>query len=127
MLPRTHHLIINEAVDHAGSWPHEFRQEILQGNDDEDVHLVTVLKWRLRATGLTHTHVPNGRFGEWGFPSAKQRCIDFVQKARHEKIPARAAWWLGRACHLLGDVAVPARANRVWHLEGDPLEAWIEA
>jgi hypothetical protein len=127
MLPQTHHLFINRAIDDAGPWPHEFRREILQGNDDEDVFVVPLLKWRLRAAGLTHTHDPNGRFGELGFPSAKVQCLGFLEKARREKKPARAAWWIGRACHLLGDVAVPARANRVWHIEGDPLEAWIEA
>lgn len=39
----------------------------------------------------------------------------------------RAAWWLGRACHLLGDMAVPARTRGVWHLAGDPLETFIDA
>jgi hypothetical protein len=127
MLPQTHHLFINRAIDCAEPWAHEFRREILQGNDDEDVHVVPLVKWRLRAAGLTHTHVPNGHFGELGFPSAKHQCMVFLEKARREKSPARAAWWVGRACHLLGDAAVPARANRIWHIEGDPLEAWIEA
>jgi len=127
MLPQTHHLFINEAIDRVGSWAPPLRREILQGNDDEDVHIVPWLKWRLRAAGLTHTHVPNGQFGELGFPSAKSRCLFFLEKARQERDRTRAAWWVGRACHLLGDVAVPARANRVWHLEGDPLETWIES
>lgn len=127
MLPKTHHLFINRAVDDAGAWARAFRREILQGNDDEDVHVVPILNWRLRAAGLTHTHVPNGRFGELGFPSAKSQCLFFLENARREKHHARAAWWIGRACHLLGDMAVPARANRIWHIEGDPLEAWIES
>lgn len=127
MLPKTHHLFINQAIDDAGPWVRVFRREILQGNDDEDVHIVPLLNWRLRAAGLTHTHVPNGRFGELGFPSAKSQCLVFLKKARREPNHERAAWWTGRACHLLGDVAVPARANRIWHIEGDPLEAWIEA
>jgi hypothetical protein len=127
MLPKTHHLIINVAIDHAGSWAHEFRQEILQGNDDEDVHIVPIVKWRLRAAGLTHTHVPNGRFGELGAPSAKRQCLVFLDKAHREEKPAQKAWWLGRACHVIADVAVPARAHRIWHIEGDPLEAWIES
>ncbi|HMY20711.1 MAG TPA: hypothetical protein PKA58_30510 [Polyangium sp.] len=126
MLRQTHHLIINEAIDHCGPWPRAHRREILRGNDDEDVHVVPILHWRLRAAGLTHTHVPEGRFGELWFPSAKQQCLKFVRKAQSEKNDARAAWWLGRACHLLGDVAVPARARRIWHFKGDPLEAWIE-
>lgn len=127
MLPKTHHLILNTAIDHTGSWLAKFRREIVQGNDDEDVHVVPLVNWRLRAAGFTHTHVPQGRFGELGFPSAKRQCLVFLQKAEREKGLARKAWWIGRACHLLGDVAVPARARRIWHLEGDPLEAWIES
>lgn len=126
MLPQTHHLFINEAMNRVVSWPHELRQDVLQGNDDEDVHIVPLLKWRLRAAGLTHTHVPNGYFGELWFPSAKRRCLVFLSKSRAERNPNKAAWWIGRACHLLGDIAVPARANRVWHFAGDPLEMWIE-
>jgi hypothetical protein len=127
MLPKTHHLFINRAIDEAGPWARAHRQEILQGNDDEDVHIVPLFNWRLRAAGLTHTHVPNGQFGELGFPSAKSQCLIFLEKARQTNESARAAWWIGRGCHLLGDVAVPARANRIWHIDGDPLEAWIEA
>jgi hypothetical protein len=126
MLPQTHHLFIDEALKRAGPRAQRFRRELLAGNDDEDVVLVPVFGWRLRAAGLTHTHVPNGRLGELGFPSAKRQCMVFLAKSRHETNAERAAWWVGRTCHLLGDVAVPARANRVWHLEGDPLEAWIE-
>ncbi|HRI70658.1 MAG TPA: hypothetical protein PK156_40780 [Polyangium sp.] len=113
-------------MDRTKPWPAEFRGNILRGNDDEDVHIVPVVKWRLRAAGLTHTHVPNGRSGELGFPSAKRQGLVFLAKSEREENPAQKAWWIGRACHVLGDVAVPARAQRVWHLEGDPLEAWIE-
>lgn len=126
MLRQTHHLIINEAIDHCGSWPREFRHDVLRGNDDEDVHVVPLVNWRLRAAGFTHTHVPGGYFGELGFPSAKRRCLEFVRKAKSETNQRRAAWWLGRACHLLGDIAVPARTRRIWHFDGDPLEAWLE-
>jgi len=127
MLPKTHRFIIDEAIAHCGSWAREYRLDILRGSDDEDVHIVPLVGWRLRAAGLTHTHVPRGRYGELRFPSAKQRATGFLAAARkNAKNPKACAWWVGRACHLLGDTAVPARAQRIWHLEGDPLEAWLE-
>lgn len=127
MLPKTHRFIIEEALADCGSWAREYRNDILRGNDDEDVHIVPLVGWRLRAAGLTHTHVPGGHFGELGFPSAKKRAATFLGSAKNfAKTPSKRAWWLGRACHLLGDTAVPARALRIWHIEGDPLEAWLE-
>lgn len=50
-----------------------------------------------------------------------------IRRARSMKRREEAAWWLGRACHLLGDMAVPARTRGVWHLAGDPLETFLEA
>lgn len=127
MLPKTHRFIIEKAITCCGSWAREYRNDILRGNDDEDVHIVPLVGWRLRAAGLTHTHVPGGHFGEMLFPSAKKQAAAFFAKAQKSlNHPAKRAWWMGRACHLLGDTAVPARALRVWHIEGDPLEAWLE-
>lgn len=127
MLPKTHQFIIEEAIASCGSWARDFRADILRGSDDEDVHIVPLVGWRLRAAGLTHTHVPRGHYGELGFPSAKKQAQRFLTLAKKSTDnPKTCAWWLGRACHLLGDTAVPARARRIWHLEGDPLEAWLE-
>lgn len=126
MLPRTHHLFIEEAVAHAGPWAQRWRDALLKGNDDEDVLIVPILNWRLRAAGLTHTQRPGGHFGELGFPSAKRQCRAFLQRAFTAKNPEETAWWLGRICHLLGDALVPARAHGVWHLQGDPLESFLE-
>jgi hypothetical protein len=127
MLPKTHRFIIEEAIGHCGLWAQEYRIDILRGSEDEDVFIVPLVGWRLRAAGLTHTHVPQGKYGELGFPSAKKRATEFLSIAlKNKEDPKICAWWLGRACHLLGDTAVPARARRIWHLEGDPLEAWLE-
>lgn len=127
MLPKTHRFIIDHAIASCSAWVREYRNDVLRGNDDEDVHIVPLVGWRLRAAGFTHTHVPEGHLGELGFPSAKKRAQVFLTEAKkNAQKPVQRAWWIGRACHLLGDTAVPARALRIWHLEGDPLEAWIE-
>jgi hypothetical protein len=127
VLPRTHHLFIEEAAQRSGEFGVRDVDALLSGNDDEDVLIVPFAELRLRAAGLTHTYRPGKRFGELGFPSAKRQCVRFVEAALRAEDPARAAHFVGRGCHVLGDAAVPARANGVWHIEGDPLEAYIEA
>ena len=42
------------------------------------------------------------------------------------RAPDQAANDVGRALHLLGDVAVPARTRGVWHPLGDPYERWVD-
>lgn len=99
---------------------------VLDGHRDED-EIVVFGRWRFRAAGLSHTYKPAApRWGELFAPSAKDRMLVCIRKARSETRRDRAAWWLGRACHLLGDMAVPARTRGVWHLQGDPLETWLE-
>jgi hypothetical protein len=98
---------------------------LLRGNDAEDDWVVAGL--RLRAPGLTHTYRPGSRFGELGAPSALTQLRRCVRRATLARNPETTAFWLGRACHLLGDMAVPARTRGVWHLLGDPLELFCEA
>jgi hypothetical protein len=130
MQPRSHELVIRRAVAAAGVAPAErWLVPLLQGNADEDVHLVPLCGWRLRAAGLSHTYRPGRRFGELGAPSALSRCRALVKSAERllaaQDVPS--AWRaLGRACHLLGDAAVPARTRGVWHFLGDPYERWVE-
>jgi hypothetical protein len=100
-------------------------QQLLRGNDAEDDFVFAGL--RLRAPGLTHSYRPGSRFGELGAPSALTQLRRCWQRASHARSPELTAFWLGRACHLLGDMAVPARARGVWHLLGDPLELFCEA
>ena len=99
--------------------------ELLRGSDDEDVHRIFGL--RLPAFGLTHTYVPESSRGELWFPSARTMLSRFCkQAAAHDADENRAGWYLGRAAHLYCDVAVPARAQRVWHFAADPLEAYVD-
>jgi hypothetical protein len=124
--PRTHAFLIRSAVAQAASpWLEQSLPHLLDGNDAEDDFVIAGL--RLRTPGLTHTYRPGSRFGELGAPSALTRLLRCWQRAALATDPKRAAFWLGRACHLLGDMAVPARARGVWHLLGDPLELFCEA
>ncbi len=127
MLPRTHAFIIERALGHPGHpWRHSDLEALLEGNRDEDDWVLLGL--RLRAPGLTHTYRPaRPRFGELLAPSAKDGLLRCASRAAMATDRRRAAWWLGRACHLLGDMSVPARVRGVWHLAGDPLESWLEA
>lgn len=126
MQPRTHAFLIQAAVAGAGSaWLEQNLQHLLRGNDAEDDFVVAGL--RLRAPGLTHSYRPGSRFGELGAPSAMTQLRRWLQRATRARNAETAAFWLGRACHLLGDMAVPARTRGVWHLLGDPLELFCEA
>jgi hypothetical protein len=128
MLPRTHEAIVRAAVarlgDGAGWTPADLPALLGGGRDEDDLVLLGL---RFRAPGLTHTYRPGQRFGELFAPSAKTKMLKCLRRASTETTRVRAAWWVGRACHLLGDMAVPARTRGVWHLAGDPLEAWLEA
>lgn len=109
----------------GSAWLERNLLHLLRGNDAEDDFVIAGL--RLRAPGLTHTYRPGSRFGELGAPSALTQLRRCWQRATQAGTPATAAFWLGRACHLLGDMAVPARTRGVWHLLGDPLELFCEA
>ncbi|HVY24945.1 MAG TPA: hypothetical protein VHB79_00285 [Polyangiaceae bacterium] len=126
MQPRTHAFVIRAAVAAARcDWLRTHEAALLQGNEAEDDFVLGPL--RLRAPGLTHSYRPGSRFGELWAPSARTQLERWLQRASRASSSSRAAFWLGRACHLLGDMAVPARTRGVWHLLGDPLEAFWEA
>lgn len=126
MQPRSHGFLIREGLARSRSgWSPGDLEALLDGHRDEDD--LVVLGRRFRAAGLSHTYKPAApRFGELFAPSAKARMLACVRRSRAEGERRRAAWWLGRACHLLGDMAVPSRTRGVWHLAGDPLESWLD-
>ena len=126
MQPRTHAFLIRAAVAGAGNaWLEQNLEHLLRGNDAEDDFVFAGLRWP--APGLSHTYRPGFRFGELGAPSALTQLGRCCHRASQSPSPDTTAFWLGRACHLLGDMAVPARTRGVWHLLGDPLELFCEA
>lgn len=124
MLPATHERLIADAVGAAAPALAPHLDDLLRGCRDEDTYRWP-FGWRTPALGFTHTCRPGSRFGLFPFPSSKSRCALFVRRAAPEG--ASRAESLGHAAHLLSDAAVPARAAGVWHLYGDPFEAWVES
>jgi hypothetical protein len=122
MRPHSHERVIRLAVARLGDprWAAAMAA-LLDGNRDEDSYRWPLVGWRTQAIGFTHTHRPGGRFGQLLFPSAQRRLVHLCARAR-----AGSAVLVGRACHLLTDAAVPARARGVWHYLGDPLECWLD-
>jgi hypothetical protein len=126
MQPRSHAFVIEAACVRAASpWPLAHLGSLLQGHLDED-DLVLPFGLRLRAAGLTHSYRPGSWRGELLAPSALVCLARCLRRARRAPTEPAAAWWLGRACHLVGDLAIPSRTRGVWHLLGDPLESWLE-
>ena len=122
MLPHTHAFFLRAAVEISGTWTRDDLDDLVRGDRHEDDFVVPVVGVHLRAPGLTHTYRPGKRFGELFAENARSKLERFVRRSKQSDRRTRA-FWLGRACHLLGDMAVPARTRGVWHLEGDPLEA----
>lgn len=129
MLPATHAYLIETAlavVAHPGLMAR--RAAILAGCVDEDLVRIPLVGWRVQSPGLSHTYRPGRRRGELGAPSALTRIERLIARARSgwRRAPDHAASDIGRALHLLGDVAVPARTRGVWHPLGDPYERWVD-
>ncbi len=129
MQPLGHRAIVRAAAARAGQDTPallDLLDDLLRGNDDEDVHIVPLLGLRLQAVGFTHTHRPGSNRGELFAPSARVCCARWVERAQQARSRRETAYLLGRACHLMIDIAVPARSRGVWHFYGDPLESWVE-
>ncbi|MEO7328453.1 MAG: hypothetical protein ABI193_07745, partial [Minicystis sp.] len=122
-----HREILRVAAARVGEDALALLPELWRGNDDEDVHIVPLLGLRLQAVGFTHTHRPGSDRGELFAPSARVCCTRWAVRAEKAGSRGETAYLLGRACHLLIDIAVPARSRGVWHFYGDPLESWVEA
>jgi hypothetical protein len=122
-------MLIEEGAARAGERARRCVEALWRGCEDEDVWVVPGVGWRLPAAGLTHTQRPGRGRGELWMPSAGATAARLLKRAQREGERGgeqERAYWVGRACHLLGDAAVPARARGVWHVLGDPLERWLE-
>lgn len=127
MLPATHERLIADAVNAAAPALADRIGDLLRGCRDEDTYRWPLAGWRTPALGFTHTCRPGSRFGLLLFPSARSRCAMWMRRAAAASSASRRGECLGHAAHLLVDAAVPARAAGVWHLSGDPFEAWVES
>jgi hypothetical protein len=61
------------------------------------------------------------------YPRSRRRCARLFAAAKIEPDAARADVLLGRALHVLLDMACPAHAQNVWHYLRDPFERYVDA
>ena len=131
MFANGHRLIMDRALDalpdpvltrHYGA--------LLLGNLREDVYKLPFVARFTLGKGLTHYYRPGSWFGAFPLvPPAPGRTSRLVDRAVREHLagkPRDALFWLGRAVHLLSEMAVPVHAQRVLHWRGDPFELYIE-
>jgi hypothetical protein len=122
---------MDRALDELGDGPFsEHYDALLLGNLREDVYKIPFVPRFVLGKGLTHYYKPGSRWGLWpGVPSAPRRTGRLVARgaslwrAGHRR---DGAFWLGRAVHLLSEMAVPVHAQVVLHWRGDPFEMYIE-
>jgi hypothetical protein len=61
------------------------------------------------------------------YPRARRRCAALCRAAAAERGPRGADVLVGRALHVLLDMACPAHAQNVWHHLRDPFERYVDA
>jgi hypothetical protein len=131
MFANGHRLIMDRALD---ALPHSALREhygaLLLGNLREDVYKVPLVRAFTLGKGLTHYYRPGSLWGAFPLvPSAPARTERLVARGVREwrdGRPRDGAFWLGRAVHLLSEMAAPVHAQRILHWRGDPFEMYIE-
>jgi hypothetical protein len=129
VFPNGHKLLLDRAVE-AVSHP--------ALRDNYDALLLGCLRedfWNLGgwvAPGKGFTHF-TGATGAWGLfigvPGAPRRADRLFDRAVREHQSGRereAFFWLGRAAHLVGEMAAPVHATRSVHWRGDAFELYLE-
>jgi hypothetical protein len=132
MFGNGHRLVMDRALDALDDA--DFRQNydaLLLGNLREDVYKFPFLRRFMLGKGLTHYYRPGRIGGVWFFvPSAPRRTAWLFLRAVRLHRAGRirdAYFWLGRAVHLLSEMAAPAHSSVVLHWYGDPFELYVEA
>jgi hypothetical protein len=103
---------------------------LLLGNLREDVYKFPFLRMFMLGKGLTHYYRPGGWWGVFPLvPSAPTRSnwlFDRGVRFYRSGQPAHGVFCLGRAVHLLSEMAAPVHAQMVLHWRGDPFEMYLE-
>lgn len=85
----------------------------------EDICILPGIGWSMPSPSLGHL-----------YPRSRQRCetlFEAAVDAARAGEPLRGALWLGRALHVLIDMACPAHAQAVAHSLREPFEVYVEA
>ena len=131
MFANGHKLIMDRALDELGHGPlHEHYDALLLGNLREDVYKFPFVSRFMLGKGLTHYYKPGSRWGLWPLvPSAPRRTGWLVKRGIElwrDGLRRDGAFLLGRAVHLLSEMAVPVHAQVILHWRGDPFEMYTE-
>lgn len=128
MFANGHRLLMDRALDAHGKPPHY--DALLLGNLREDVYKFPKMRRFMLGKGLTHYYRPGRAGGLWFFvPSAPRRTQWLFDRAVRLQRAGRArdaAFALGRAIHLLSEMAAPVHSSVVLHWYGDPFELYVE-
>jgi hypothetical protein len=85
----------------------------------EDVSILPFVGRAFPKLSISHT-----------WPHARRRCASLLASARAARRAGDdvvSAFHLGRAVHVLADLACPVHAHAVWHYLDDPFERWVDA
>ena len=131
MFANGHKLILDRALDALPGSPLSAQYDaMVLGNLREDVYKLPFLRAFTLGKGLTHYYRPGTPWGVLPFvPSAPTRAgwlFDEGVAAWRAGRQRDGAWHLGRAVHLVGEMAAPVHAQRVLHWRGDGFEMYIE-
>lgn len=108
-----------------------YRKALILGALREDVFFVPGVRVVLEHLSLSHFYGPGlpGGFLPFLWPGARWKAERFFSRSiaryRQGQVPA-AFLELGRACHVLTDMACPVHVHRVAH-ESDPYEWYVDA
>ena len=130
MFPNGHKLMLDRAVEALGHPALRAHYDaLLLGCLREDFW--NLGGWIVRGKGLTHFAGATGGWGLFvGAPGAPRRADWLFERAVREHRAGRARdgfFWLGRAAHLVGEMAAPVHATRSIHWRGDGFESYLEA
>jgi hypothetical protein len=112
MLPNGLLVVVDRAVGER--LPPERFAALVVGLLREDVVLALGRAWPSPSPG----HV---------YPRSRRRCAVLFARAVAEADPLAADVTLGRALHVLADMACPVHAQAVWHYLRDPFERYVDA
>ncbi len=127
METETHTRIIRKAIELLDNKEiEENKVEILNGAFKEDYWQFS--KFAIGLPVLAHFYSPEKKRGFLFFRNAKNHGINLFKKAIRlykENKKSKAFYYLGRAAHILADMATPAHTNLVSHFfKGDKFEQY---
>src|SRR4051812_19461261 len=130
MFANGHRLVMDRALDELRHPALDAEYDaLLLGNLREDVYKFPFVTRFMLGKGLTHYYRPGRRWGLFplvpGAPMRSDWLFDEGVRLYRGGQRRDGVWNLGRAVHLLSEMAAPVHAQIVLHWRGDPFEMYI--